>query len=548
MNNPNNQIVECVPNFSEGKSKDIIDLISQEIINEKGVTLLDVDMGYDTNRTVITFAGNPCSVINAAYNAIKKASQLIDMKNHFGTHPRMGATDVCPLIPISNISMDECIEYSKKLAKRVGQELKIPVFLYEKSALYKNRVNLADIRKGEYEYMKRKISLEEWKPDFCPDFNEKSGVTAIGARNFLIAYNINLNTNNKKIASDIALDLREQGRAKRDAKGKILRDDNGKILKVPGKLKSVKAVGWYLEEFNQAQVSMNLTDYKITSVHNAFESVRYEADKRGVRVTGSEIVGLIPLEAIVQAGLYFNSKQIGSPSVSTSELIDLAVISLGLNDLSQFDTKKSIIEYAINNDTKLDSKSINDFLNDLSKNTATPGGGSVSALFGALSLSLLSMTINISNLRNEIDSGTKIQILKENYTDLITEDTNSFKLVMKAFSMKKKTNKDKNLRNLAIEEAYRKAVSPPLKMLLYSTDVLEFINKYKDIINPSCSSDMGVALTAIKSCITGSLLNIQINLKEINDKSFIEKINFKIKSISDRNKLILEKIGKKYSA
>ena len=396
----NTKIIECVPNFSEGKSKDIIDLIAQEIINEQGVTLLDVDMGRDTNRTVMTFAGEPIPVTNAAFNAIKKAAQLIDMRKHSGAHPRMGATDVCPIIPISNISFEECVEYSINLAERVGKDLKIPVFLYEKSAVLSYRKNLSEIRKGEYEAMKSKISQKKWKPDFCSQFNKKSGVTAIGVRNFLIAYNINLSTQDKKIASDIALDLREQGRAMRDAKGKILRDSKNKIIKIPGKLKSVKAVGWYLDEFKQAQVSMNLTDYNITSLHSAFESVRTEANKRGIRVTGSEIVGLVPLQAIKEAGLYYNQKQSGPVSSSDLDLIDLAVISLGLNDLSKFNSSKSIIEHALINERKLDSDPISVFLNNLSKNTPTPGGGSVSALLGALSLGLISMTINLSNLKN----------------------------------------------------------------------------------------------------------------------------------------------------
>ena len=330
------KLIECVPNFSEGRNEDIINQITSEIKSVSNVKLLDVDPGKDTNRTVVTFVGCPESVIEAAFLAISKASELIDMSAHKGAHPRMGATDVCPLIPIKGVTVDECIEYSHKLAQKVAQKLNIPIFMYEKSAKSKDRQNLANIRKGEYEGMAKKIKLKSWIPDYGNKFNIKSGVTAIGVREFLIAYNINLNTSDKKLASDIALDIREAGRAKRDKKGKIIRDKNNVMIKVPGTLKSVKGVGWYLEEHNIAQVSMNLVDYKTTSIHKTFEEVREQAQKRGMRVTGSELVGLIPLDALLDAGRYFLNKQNKSTAVSDSQLIHIAVKSFFTSSIENY--------------------------------------------------------------------------------------------------------------------------------------------------------------------------------------------------------------------
>ena len=536
----NNQIIECVPNFSEGRSKSVIDLITQEIINVSGVRLLDVDMGYDTNRTVVTFAGTPELVLEAAYNSIKKASELIDMKNHQGAHARMGATDVCPIIPVSNTTIDECVKYSRDLAEKVGKQLKIPVFLYEYSASLDSRKNLADIRSGEYELMDQKIKQKEWLPDFGPSkFNYKSGATAIGARDFLIAYNININTSDKKKATDIALDIREQGRAKRDSRGKILRDKKGKIIKVPGLLKSVKAVGWYIDEYNQAQVSMNLTNYKITSIHKAFEEVSLAARKRGLRVTGSEIVGLVPKQAMLDAGNFFLKKQNSTDSLPEQDIVECAIISLGLNDISEFNSHKSIIENALASKNNIFNESLEDFIDELSRKSPAPGGGSVSALAGALSAALISMVINLSIFKNKDKYGKKAQILKGQFIQLIQEDASSFDSVMSAFKMKKKTQAEQHNRNSAIQDAYKNAVSPPMKMLDLSLNMLKIIRDVSNKVNKNCLSDLGVSIEMIKSCANGAIMNININLKEIDDKKYISKINKRVSTVLANNDTIL---------
>ena len=541
----NNQIIECVPNFSEGRSKSVIDSITQEIINVSGVRLLDVDMGYDTNRTVVTFAGSPELVLEAAYNSIKKASELIDMKHHKGAHARMGATDVCPIIPVSNTSIDDCIKYSRDLAEKVGKKLKIPVFLYEYSAASDSRKNLANIRSGEYELMDQKIKQKEWFPDFGPSkFNYKSGVTAIGARDFLIAYNINLNTSDRKKATDIALDIREKGRAKRDSKGKIVRDKKGKIIKVPGLLKSVKAVGWYIDEYNQAQVSMNLTNYKITSIHKAFEEVSIAARKRGLRVTGSEIVGLVPKDAMLDAGNFFLNKQNSINCLPEKDIIDCAIISLGLNDISNFNADKSIIENALVDKNNLFNESLEDFIDELSRKSPAPGGGSVSALAGALSAALTSMVINLSIFKNKDKYGNKAQKLKDQFIQLIQEDASSFDSVMNAFKMKKKTKADQNSRKSAIQEAYKNAVSPPMKMLDLSLSMLEIIRDISNKVNKNCMSDLGVSIEMVESCANGAVLNININLKEIDDKKYTSMINKRVSKVLSNNDIILYDLKK----
>ena len=540
------KIIECVPNFSEGRSQATIDAICAEIKSFNNVKLLDVDMGYDTNRTVVTFAGDPNEVIEAAFKAIKKASDLIDMRLHNGAHPRMGATDVCPIIPISGVSIKECVNYSLELAKKVGENLNIPIFLYEHSAKNKIRKNLANIRSGEYELMSEKISTKDWKPDFGPQaFNEKSGVTAIGVRDFLIAYNVNINTSDKKKATDIALDIREKGRAKRDASGKILRDKKGQIIKIPGSLKSVKAVGWYIDEYNQAQVSMNLTDYKTTSIHEAFEEVRKAASKRGLRVTGSEIVGLVPKQAMIEAGIFYLKKQKNLISIPEKDIIGAAIISLGLNDISSFDSEKSIIENSLSAKNSLSELSLKKFIDELSRNSPAPGGGSVSALAGSLSSALISMVINLSAFKNSSEYGLKAQELKDYYTSLIQEDTEAFDGVMSAFRMKKKTPEDQKIREQFIIDSYKKAISPPLEMLRASTKVLSLIKSISGKINKNCLSDLGVAIEMIKSCSSGAVMNVDINLKEIHDKKYKSYIRKEVSSILEKNDSILLEINKK---
>ena len=392
------KIIECVPNFSEGRNKVFINELKTIVINSENVHFLDIDPGYDTNRTVLTFIGEPESVIDTAYQLIKYASEFIDMRNHKGAHPRMGATDVCPLIPLQNVSMKECVKLSKILSKKVSNNLNIPIYLYENSANSKERSNLSNLRSGEYEEMNEKILKEKWIPDFPTNsFNIKSGVTAIGAREFLVAYNINLNTTDKKIATDIALDIREAGRLKRDTKGTVLRDSNGKGLKKPGKFKFCKAVGWFIDEYNQAQVSINLTNYNKTSIHKVFDEVRIQARKRGFRVTGSEIVGLVPKKALIDAGCYYLNKQGKSVGIPEIDIINLAIKSLGLSDIVDFNPKMKIIENSLIDYSKdLSNFTIKDFSDELSRNSFAPGGGSVSALLGLLGSSLTCMVSNLT--------------------------------------------------------------------------------------------------------------------------------------------------------
>ena len=543
------KIIECVPNFSEGRSKEIIDQITNEIKSVDNVELLDVDMGYDTNRTVVTFAGEPNAVSSAAFKAIKKASMLIDMKKHSGAHPRMGAVDVCPIIPVKNISIKECIEISKELSEKVAKTLKIPIYLYEYSASDEIRKNLANIRSGEYEGLRSKLKDKKWLPDYGPtQFNAKSGATAIGVRDFLIAFNVNLNTSDKRIASDIALDIREKGRAKRDSNNKIIRDKNGKMVKVPGTLKSVKAVGWYIDEYKQAQVSMNLTNYKITSIHKAFEEVRNQANKRGVRVTGSEIVGLVPKESILSSGEYFLKKQNGSISIPEQDIIKNAIQSLGLNDLTKFSSKKSIIEEALGKKQETFSNfKLNNFIDEVSRKSPTPGGGSISALAGSISSSLSMMALNLSYSKQMEKDGVFLRQMKDDLLHLIDEDAKAFDQVMKAYSLPKKTDVDKKIRDKAIEKAYMDAVSTPMLILKKSSGVLYTISKIYKNINPNCISDLGVAIELASASVNGAIMNIRINLCEIKSKSYKKKINKEIEDICSANDNILFELNKNIS-
>ena len=540
------KIIECIPNFSEGRSSEIINQITSEIESVSNVKLLDVDMGYDTNRTVVTFAGEPDAVSSAAFKAIKKATSLINMANHSGAHPRMGATDVCPIVPVANISIEECIKISRDLAQKVGEQLDIPIYLYEHSAQHVDRKNLANIRSGEYEGFKNKIKEKKWHPDFGPKkYNSRSGVTAIGVRDFLIAFNVNLNTDNKKIASDIALDIREQGRAKRDSNNKIVRDDKGITIKVPGTLKNVKAVGWYIDEYKQAQVSMNLINYKKTSMHEAFEEVCNQAAKRGLRVTGSEIVGLVPKNAILDSGKYFLKKQNASIAIPEKDIISNAIQSLGLNDLSVFDRDKTIIEEALNL-TKKSFKdfSMSEFIDEVSRSTPTPGGGSVSALAGTLSASLALMVLNLSYSSKIEDSGIKLSEIKYNLLSLVDKDSLAFDKVMSAFSMPKKTDLDKKARNEEIENAYKNAVNTPLLILEESGKILVLIKKIYKNVNQNCLSDLGVSVELSSASINGAVMNIKINLSEIRDKNYIKEITGKIDKILSKIEPILSELNK----
>jgi len=540
------KLIECVPNISEGRDTEIINNIINHIKSSSEVHLLDVDPGIDTNRTVITFIGEPEKVIEAAYILIEKASKLIDMSKHKGEHPRMGATDVCPLIPIKNVSIKECIQYSEILAKKVSEKLNIPVFLYEYSAKNKNRINLANIRKGEYEGMFQKIKEKVWQPDYGPSENSvKSGSTAIGVREFLIAYNINLNTYDKKIATDIALDIREAGRAKRDNKGKIIRDSKANIVKKPGKLKFCKAVGWFIEEYNQAQVSINLTNYKKTSIFKTFEEVRKQARKRGVRVTGSEIVGLVPLGAIISCGKYYLKKQKRSTGIPENDIINIAIKSLGLADISIFNPLEKIIEYKIykNNNSLVEMKL--DKLVDLtSLGTPTPGGGSISALAGSFGMALSAMVSNLSydkkgleeNKNTYAQIGENCQKYKDRMLELVDLDTAAYDLVIDAMRLPKKSTNDKKIRLKEIEKATIKAAEVPMEILELSVKCLENIIKLSKIGNPNSISDVGVSLYLLYTAAKGSSMNVIINANELSEKKkkiFLDNIEFYNKQIDD---------------
>lgn len=524
-----NQIIECVPNFSEGRNQEVINEISEAISNTKGVHLLNVDPGQATNRTVMTFVGDPDSVISAAFNAIKTASEKIDMSKHSGEHPRFGATDVCPLIPVSNITFDELIPYAEKLAKKVSEELNIPIYLYEHAAREDKRRNLANVRSGEYEGLNKKINSKEWKPDFGSSFNKKSGATAIGVRDFLIAYNINLNTKSTRLANAIAFDVREKGRIKRKGHpviGEIVYDKNGNPDTIPGSLKHVKAIGWYIEEFGIAQISMNLTNITETPIHTVFEEVVKKANARGASVTGSELVGLIPLKSMIDAGKYFLKKQNRSIGIPEEDIIKIAIESLGLNQVKTFDPNKNIIEYYLdkitNKNGKLIDLSSRSFSDEVSRETPAPGGGSVSSYVGALGTSLGGMVANLScNTRgweNKVDifseKAYEINQLREKLLSLVDEDANSFNSIMEAYKLPKDSEENKNIRSKAIKDATLYAAQIPLNIMVESYNSYEIIEFLAKDGNQNSLSDSGVACLCVHTAIHGAYLNVRINLKD----------------------------------
>ena len=535
------KLIECVPNFSEGRDQNIIDTITNEISDTDEVKLLDVDPGADTNRTVVTFIGSPEGVKEAAFKALKKASELIDMSQHQGAHARMGATDVCPFVPVSGVTMEDCVEIAKEVGERVARELEIPIYLYEEAATCPERNSLADIRKGEYEGLEEKLKDPQWKPDFGEaKFNAKSGATVMGAREFLIAYNVNLNTRDRKLAHDIAMTIREAGRNKRDANGKFVRDENGVPIKAPGRLKATRAVGWYIDEYNQAQVSINLINYKITPPHIAFDVVCEEAEKRGLRVTGSELIGLIPIQAILDAGRYYLLKQGKSPGVPEEEIIIAAAQSLGLRDLTEFDAQKKIIEYQVR-ETKgpLVKKDLRDFANELSSDSPAPGGGSVAALAGALGSALTGMVANLTVGKKEYkanweemkDVAVQAQAIKDELLRLVDRDTDAFNDLMSAFGKKKKTDEQKAARDKAIEEATKNACLVPLDVMKNSIEVLKLTKIVADNGNENAASDAGVASLMAKAAVGGAGLNVKINLPGIKDVDFVNKMKTEVESL-----------------
>lgn len=534
------QLIECVPNFSEGRNMSVIKQITDEMEKVEGVKLLDVDPGAATNRTVVTIVGEPENVIEAAFLGVKKAAQLIDMRHHKGEHPRFGATDVCPLIPVANISMEETVQYARRLAERIGNELTIPVFCYENAAFTEVRKNLANCRSGEYEALADRITTDKWKPDFGPSkFTgsvAQSGATAVGARDFLVAFNVNLNTTSTRRANAIAFDVRERGRTKREGNsitGKIVKDENGKPVMIPGSLKAVKGIGWFIEEYGVAQISMNLTNISITPVHIAFDEVCKKADARGVRVSGSELVGLIPLQAMLDAGKYFLRKQQRSVGVDNDELIKIAIKSMGLDELKPFDPKEKIIEYMLEDgNNKLVDMTVTAFANETASESPAPGGGSISAYVGALGVSLATMVANLSSHKRGWDErweefsewAEKGQQLKDNLLHLVDEDTNAFNKIMDAFGLPKKSDEEKAARTEAIQNASKYAMEIPFKVMQTTLESFDVIKAMAEVGNPNSVSDAGVGALCALTAVEGAYLNVKINAGGINDKNFTNKL------------------------
>lgn len=538
------KLVECVPNFSEGRDKSVLDAIAQVIKGVKNVTLLDVDPGADTNRTVFTMVGEPQSVVEAAFLAIKKASELIDMSKHKGAHARMGATDVCPFIPVSEISMEECIELSKQLGERVGNELGIPVYLYEYSASKPERTNLADIRAGEYEALPEKMTKAEWKPDFGPQkFNAKSGATVIGAREFLIAYNVNLNTRDTKKATEIANIIREKGTLKKDENGKIVKDENGNKVFEPGVFKHCKAVGWYIDEYNRAQISMNLTNYNITPPHIVLEKVRELCIERGLVVTGSELVGLIPKDAIVMAGKYYLHRLGESAGLPDRRIIETAIQSMGLAELAEFDIDKKVIEYAIKAEKRLADMTLEGFCDELSTDSPAPGGGSVAALCASMSASLSAMVSNLTINKKGYETAwtqakeiaESAQKVKNNSIYAIDEDTQAFYDMMDAMRLPKKTDEEIAYRNTQIELATKNAILVPFKTIELAKECVVLAEKIAKIGNKNALSDAGVGALTAQTAAAAAYLNVKINLSGLNDEIF--KKDILAKSVNLKNEI-----------
>jgi len=537
----NKKLIECVPNFSEGRDMSIIKQITDKIESVEGIKLLDVDPGKATNRTVVTFVGEPEAVIEAAFLAIKKASEIIDMSKHKGEHPRMGATDVCPLIPISNITMEETVEFARKLAKRVGEELNIPIYCYEFAAFEEKRQNLANCRSGEYEGLPEKLKKTEWKPDFGPaEFNARAGATAIGARNFLVAYNVNLNTTSTRRANAIAFDIREAGRVKTE-NGKNVIDENGNEVRIPGSLKKTKAIGWYIEEYGIAQISINLTDISVTPVHVAFDEVVKRAEERGIRVTGSELVGLVPLQSLLDAGKYFLQKQERSLGISDDEILKIAIKSLGLDELKPFNPRERVIEYLLDADNvrPLINLKLNKFADLTASESPAPGGGSIAAYMGVLGVSLGTMVANLSSHKKGWDArweeyskwAEKGQKYQKELLHLVDEDTFAFNKIMEAFGLPKSTEAEKLVRKQTIQSATKYAIEIPFKVMQLSFESMEIMKAMAQIGLQASLSDAGVGALAARSAVMGAHLNVKINCPSLDDKTFVTEILAKSKSI-----------------
>ncbi|HEY3370970.1 MAG TPA: glutamate formimidoyltransferase [Prolixibacteraceae bacterium] len=538
------QLIECVPNFSEGRDEKIISLITDAIQSVDGIKLLNVDPGKATNRTVVTFVGEPADVIEAAFRGAKMATLLIDMSKHKGEHPRFGAIDVCPLVPIANISMEETVVYARQLSQRMGEELGISVYCYEYAAYSEERQSLANCRAGEYEGLKMKLLKPEWKPDFGPMiFNERSGASAVGARNFLIAYNVNLNTTSVRRANSIAFDVREAGRILREGDpitGTIVNDANGQPIRIPGSLQKVRAIGWFIKEYGIAQISMNLTDITVTSMHQAFVEVEERARERGIRVTGSELIGVIPLQAMLEAGKYFLRKQQRSSGIPEEEIVKIAIKSLGLDELTPFDPKKRIIEYLIDNQPdKLIDLSLHGFSNETLSESPAPGGGSVAAYVGTLGAALGSMVANLSAIKRGWDNrweefsnwAEKGKVYHDRLLKLVDEDAASFNAIMDAFGMPKVTEQEKKNRSETIQAATKHAIEIPFEVMQAAFGSMEVIQAMATIGNPNSLSDAGVGALCARTAVYGAYLNVRINAQSLADKAFSGDILSKAKQL-----------------
>lgn len=533
------KLIECVPNFSEGNDPAVIKQITDRIESVDGIRLLNVDPGKATNRTVVTFVGEPEAVIEAAFRGIEKAAEIIDMSKHKGEHPRMGATDVCPLIPISGITIEETVVYALKLAERVGRELKIPVYLYESAQANPARKNLSIIRAGEYEGFFKKVKQPEWKPDFGPvEFNAKSGASVIGVRDFLVAYNVNLNTTSVRRANSVAFDVRENGRK--------IKNEKGEEIIQPGACKSVKAIGWFIEEYGIAQVSMNLTNIQVTPLHVAFHECEKSAIKRGMRITGSELVGVVPLKALTDAGKFFLHQQNRSSGVSEKELVSIAVKTLGLSEFSPFIPEERVIEYLLmeKKDERLIQMSLKDFADETASESPAPGGGTIAAYIGALGVSLGTMVANLSSHKKGWDErweefsnwAEKGQRLQKELLGLADEDTRAFNKIMDAFSLPKSSDEEKSIRSNAIEAATKYAIDIPFRVMKVSLESMEIIKAMAEIGNPNSVSDAGVGALCARSAVIGAYLNVRINASGLKDKVYLEKI------LAEAEKIRLEAI------
>lgn len=547
---PDAKIVECVPNFSEGRDKGVIDAIAGAISGVAGVKILDVDPGADTNRTVYTFAGPPAQVAQAALAAARTARNLIDMRNHSGAHPRMGALDVCPFVPVSGVSMEECADLARSVGRRLAEELGVPVYLYEAAASRPERRSLAYIRAGEYEALPEKLKMPEWTPDFGPAvFDPRWGATVVGAREFLIAYNVNLNTRDRKLAHEIALNIREGGRAVKGPDGSSLRDAQGNLIKTPGRLNHVRAIGWYIDTYRRAQVSINLTDYHATPLHVVFETVREEAEKLGLRVTGSEIVGLLPLEPLAEAGRFYLRRAGKSGGAPEAELLETAVQSLGLDSVAPFEAGKKVVEYAVRTPAPLVSRTVASFADEVSADSPAPGGGSVAALAGSLGAALAAMVANLTVGKKgyeadwkELDAlALRAQEVKARLLAVVDEDTNAFNDVLAAQKLPKGTEEEKTARAAAIQAGYRSATRVPLATAKACLEAARVSESAAALGNKASVTDAGVGALLAAAGAEGAVLNVQINLGSIEDPEWTAKIRAEAEALASEARAIRDR-------